>query len=1449
MKQKRGCWLVSVVAMIFFLLPISVNAVEEVPDVSGNAWDDYVMNHEQEFEEKAQSEKTNFSTQEIQITEGILESNEQSNLRKESVDARYTVVVVDISGSMEGLPMKTAKEATDKFVQQMISAQGENYVSLVTFSGDATVLCGFTNKLEELQQAVKKIDVYWSDTNTNAGLVKAGQLLEKIDNKNVTKNIIVLSDGEPQDGNAAITTADKLKKQALYIYSLGFFHNLSGTSLTRARTFMDRLQNAGYYDVTSSDELEFEFGKIADDITSRSNVFKYPSSDEKLKNSDASAVYYYKDNYFKKSAYEYNEQLATMSLSLALSAFGSTDVGSDYQNKSNNAKNLLKEIGFTDVKTNDWFTKKPEKDSVGAIAGKKKITENGKEYTLIALAVRGGGYESEWASNFTLGKSDYHQGFSEARDQVLQFLTKEYIEANGISGDIKLWVTGFSRAAATANLVAGKIDEGVSFPHCILKLEDMYAYTFETPAGAMKIKDRNITKGIYTNIFNTINKNDSVPRVAPKNWGFERYGKDRVLPAKELTSEKSYSERVKNMQKRFTSLAPNTTYLVDDFSMKKVDLSSIIPGGKPFIYNATQSIFLDDFVNVIANESFKNRSNYVKHYEEAIRDSVASIYKIDDDRIEYVIGKKLLSLILYEGWTEFKKNTGVISMDYLEDFVKRIFAEEGVPYDRKVMKPLTSIVSSLIKHPVMFYSLYTQNEGIMQAHYPELCLAWLQSQDSNYTEGGKASFVSGNYRIIRINCPVDVEVYNDENQLVAAIVNNEPQELTSLVSSINENGEKLIYLPPDAGYTVKATATAAGKMTYSINEYSYDAGEITKIKSYYDLPLETGKTYVGKVPAYTQADLENSTENGTETAYSLKEEASTEDLSPALDLSGKEAAAANFTITAESDNEEQGIVFGGGDHQAGNFVQVTAVPNEGYLFAGWYQEDKRVSSEAAYRFRVEENVTLVAKFKPDTNQASKAYNQAHGAFDPEKNVVEAGDWQTFIDAYRNEAVTKIALVKDIEDQSPNGAKGPTSYKRKKSIEIDGQGHKLTLKKYHSLRTSEAPDSYQEDVDNQVVSRSMFHLHDISLRQNMSGAAASCGQYSSNAFVGALDTHSSWGKEVSSREEALTKNWYFRFGNIDTKEDNNAGNNRGLARLVTAYGAEVTLYGSLDLSTRAENMYVGSLIVEDATHWKGKTDYYNLSVVWFVLGEQKQGTGRSEELTIGKNCEITLNNSEKGKNYPAFYGHYKQAVIDEKSTVMLETKGNAWRFDQSGSSLTIKKDAELSLISTGNGKVLQFGRGPLSPTKISNCQLKVEPGGSLFVKGEADRTGGISAVDFTGGNYFTSNTGYEATNCTIELDQPKAYDFRNTTDSKRVARQSVVNLRNNTNKLIIKNTDVAIWKTGRSLTEIEQQPNQQLTAIERFELIGKQKTNHSQEIHHLPTYREVFGKDMRRISNK
>ena len=187
------------------------------------------------------------------------------------------------------------------------------------------------------------------------------------------------------------------------------------------------------------------------------------------------------------------------------------------------------------------YYSKPTMDSIGAVAANKKITVNGKEYTLIALVVRGGGYESEWASNFTIGKEGYHQGFKEARDNVIGFL-QWYIADRNLKGDIKLWITGYSRAGATANLVAGAINEGeVNLRPCELKRYNMYTYTFEAPMGTVVESANN---QIHYNIHNIVNLDDAVPYVAPAYWNFKRYGYDKNLPHLSNTPSSKYKTQL-----------------------------------------------------------------------------------------------------------------------------------------------------------------------------------------------------------------------------------------------------------------------------------------------------------------------------------------------------------------------------------------------------------------------------------------------------------------------------------------------------------------------------------------------------------------------------------------------------------------------------------------------------------------------------------------------------------------------------------------------------------------------------------------------------------------------------------------------------------------------------------------------------------------------------------------
>ena len=134
---------------------------------------------------------------------------------------------------------------------------------------------------------------------------------------------------------------------------------------------------------------------------------------------------------------------------------------------------------------------------------------------MIPVIVRGGGYESEWAGNFNVyGSQTHHEGFRIASETVYSEL-KDYIRNSHITGKVNFWLTGYSRAGATANLVAAYIDDDISSSLCRqynieFNKRNVYAYTFEAPRNT---KDQNTQYDKYGNIYNIINPVDLVPLV------------------------------------------------------------------------------------------------------------------------------------------------------------------------------------------------------------------------------------------------------------------------------------------------------------------------------------------------------------------------------------------------------------------------------------------------------------------------------------------------------------------------------------------------------------------------------------------------------------------------------------------------------------------------------------------------------------------------------------------------------------------------------------------------------------------------------------------------------------------------------------------------------------------------------------------------------------------------
>ncbi len=942
---------------------------------------------------------------------------------------RYTVLVLDNSSSTSFLnngsvfytadtALPYVKAASKKFVEALQKASGDNYVAIVTYGGSSSrVAVPFTDDLTGLTKTIDSISTSGGTRSVYRGLTAAETLIDSIENEAAIKNVVLFSTGMTNDGPSSTTgkyssstvgsrwyrtdtginlyayankayEASEALKEKSSVYSIGLFNTMEDMPET-GRDVVQLFKLCAsdwatsqeyFYDVKNPDDLEFVFGQVAQNIVKKTGTFSYPG-----KGMDYTSTYYYDDNYFKSTSYEYNAHLATMSLCLELSCWGSKDT-SDYTQKMQNAEELLTELSFVGFDHNytdfaeDGILGKPMKNSIGAVAANKLLKFDGEEYTLIAVAVRGGEYEREWAGNFNIGKEGQHKGFSEARDKVIAFI-ENYIKEQQITGKIKFWITGYSRGAATANMVAGAIDDrNIDLNGCELELKDVFAYTFETPAGAISTE---VTDSKYNNIFNIINRTDPVPKVAPKYWKFGRYGQDKFLPSLAMDGE-AYSLKKSAMLGSYSGLKGykdlKDGYLVDSFKMKKVTIhpTKVWKGGDPFVTIEddkknvkTQDVFLDEYITMLTKDFLKSREFFVNNLQNGITDACGIFFGTDPAKKDILFEaakkkfgdnwKELLGIFLNPFKREYE--TYEKAAEYLEECL----AEAGITnYSQEEFAASVSVICDVVlaaaaNHPHLTSTLIGNLDGIGQAHYPELCLAWMQSMDTNYTTYAKYGFSTGKYRIVRINCPVDVFVYDEEGSQIGSIINDNPDVDSKVLVAYDGDGEKLVYLPVVRDYTVKIVPTGNDVMHVAIQEFDSYVEEVNHSLYYNDLAISVGQEYVLNLPAYTEEEIADTSGKAVENRYDFSVDGKQIALSE--ELKDEEVFEAYYFINAVADNEEHGAVTGSGMRQKGTFALLSATPYEGYKFVGWFEGETLLSEEPEFRVRISKDVKYVAVFE------------------------------------------------------------------------------------------------------------------------------------------------------------------------------------------------------------------------------------------------------------------------------------------------------------------------------------------------------------------------------------------------------------------------------------------------------------------------------------------------------
>ena len=178
-------------------------------------------------------------------------------------------------------------------------------------------------------------------------------------------------------------------------------------------------------------------------------------------------------------------------------------------------KGLLSAEGYDMVGAYNHVRSSNDTRHVAAYNVFEKALEDGR--TEVIIAVRGTG-NGEWALNVDMmpsGNYDlaYAENFALAAEDILK-THEEYF--NGLSAPVFL-VTGYSRGAAVANILAAKLTDRYG-------AESVFGYTFATPR---------TVRGdypAYGNIFNIVNPADIITYLPLPQWGFERYGTDIVLP-------------------------------------------------------------------------------------------------------------------------------------------------------------------------------------------------------------------------------------------------------------------------------------------------------------------------------------------------------------------------------------------------------------------------------------------------------------------------------------------------------------------------------------------------------------------------------------------------------------------------------------------------------------------------------------------------------------------------------------------------------------------------------------------------------------------------------------------------------------------------------------------------------------------------------------------------------
>lgn len=441
----------------------------------------------------------------------------------------------------------------------------------------------------------------------------------------------------------------------------------------------------------------------------------------------------YSDAYFARSGREYHHDTALSSLGMALSAFRSKEP--DLKLKGSNIRAYLESMGFQDISLTQYDIE-PSVRTIATAMGHKTIATLQGKAQVVAVAVSGGGYQDEWKSNFSIGNSTHHEGFDQAAWQVVDRLIR-YTKAYKLD-NAKIWISGYSRAAATANRTAAILQDKK-----LVTPDNLYAYTFATPNNTKQEGAQN-----YPSIFNVVGSFDPVPMVPFADWGFTRYGQTFFLPAAEINSD--YAQRAVPVRLSYSRMT-----------------------GTEFWSNSSSNSVLQKMLGAITESVPDTQS-----YQSNMQSFMLNLWNNRNDPLKALMGT---AREIYQA-PDFRG-----AMQDLGNKMLSIFSNAT---QEKMMQE-----SGMLKDEWRNAGGLTDN--LVHEHMPTVYLSWM----SAYPNGQGLFTPAATYRQVRVTLASSLRVLNEKGE-VAASYSGQGSQNTGVLPMSMSGEELVVTVPADKPYQV-----------------------------------------------------------------------------------------------------------------------------------------------------------------------------------------------------------------------------------------------------------------------------------------------------------------------------------------------------------------------------------------------------------------------------------------------------------------------------------------------------------------------------------------------------------------------------------------------------------------------------------------------------------------------